>query len=145
MAFDYFLKLEGISGESKADKHKDEIDILSWSWGRNFVDQGFQGTFKFRHTIDKASPQLLDFACAHKSPGPATLTASKTADRQRVDYYTIKLSNTMIQSLEQQGDPVGAPTEEVELSFNGITEDYTVVRRDGGLGQTFHGECKPEL
>ena len=30
---DYFLKLEGIKGESQDDKHRDEIDVLSFSWG----------------------------------------------------------------------------------------------------------------
>lgn len=33
MAVDMFLKLEGISGESKDSSHKGEIDILAWSWG----------------------------------------------------------------------------------------------------------------
>lgn len=32
--FDYFLKIDGVDGESTADKgHKNEIEILSWSWG----------------------------------------------------------------------------------------------------------------
>ena len=34
-AFDYFLKLDGIPGESIDDKHKGEIDVLSWSWGES--------------------------------------------------------------------------------------------------------------
>ena len=33
MAVDYFLKLDGIQGESVDDKHKDEIQIMSFSWG----------------------------------------------------------------------------------------------------------------
>ena len=33
MAADYFLKIDGIKGESLDDKHKDEIDVLSFSWG----------------------------------------------------------------------------------------------------------------
>ena len=33
MAVDIFLELEGIKGESKDHKHKDQIDVLSWSWG----------------------------------------------------------------------------------------------------------------
>ncbi len=33
-AVDYFLKIDGIQGESRDDKHKDEIDIESFSWGR---------------------------------------------------------------------------------------------------------------
>ena len=31
-AIDYFLKLDGISGESKDSKHKGEIDVLSFSF-----------------------------------------------------------------------------------------------------------------
>jgi len=30
---DYFLKIDGVDGESSDDKHKNQIDILSWSWG----------------------------------------------------------------------------------------------------------------
>ena len=37
MAADYFLKLEGIKGESTDDKHKDEIDVLSFSWGASQI------------------------------------------------------------------------------------------------------------
>ena len=33
MAVDYFLKVEGIPGESLDAKHKDEIDVLGFSWG----------------------------------------------------------------------------------------------------------------
>ena len=34
-AFDYFLRLDGIPGESTDAKHKGEIDVLSWSWGES--------------------------------------------------------------------------------------------------------------
>src|SRR5256885_2098026 len=30
---DYFLKIEGVEGESQDSKHKDEIQVLSWSLG----------------------------------------------------------------------------------------------------------------
>jgi len=30
---DYFLKLDGIPGESTDAKHKDEIELVSFSWG----------------------------------------------------------------------------------------------------------------
>ena len=32
-AVDYFIKFDGIKGESTDAKHKDEIDVESWSWG----------------------------------------------------------------------------------------------------------------
>ena len=37
MAIDMFLKLEPVKGESLDGKHKDEIDVLSWSWGMKSV------------------------------------------------------------------------------------------------------------
>ena len=33
MAVDMFIKIGDIKGESRDAKHKDEIDVLSWSWG----------------------------------------------------------------------------------------------------------------
>jgi len=33
MAYDAFLKIEGVEGESTRDKHEGEIEILSFSWG----------------------------------------------------------------------------------------------------------------
>ena len=33
MANDYFLKIDGIEGESADHKHKGEIDIMSYSMG----------------------------------------------------------------------------------------------------------------
>ena len=33
MAVDMFIKINGVDGESKDEKHKKEIDVLAWSWG----------------------------------------------------------------------------------------------------------------
>jgi type VI secretion system secreted protein Hcp len=74
MATDIFAKIGDIKGESLDSKHKDEIEVLSWSWG---VQQsgtmahgggGGQGKasfndFNFAHHVDKSSPVLLK-ACA---------------------------------------------------------------------------------
>lgn len=144
MAYEFYMKLEGISGESNADKHKDEIEVLGWSWGMNLQPQ--RQTLKFTHIVDKASPQLLNFACASKSPGLATLKAGKTfSKRGLVDYLVIKMSSTQIESVEQAGGGLGAPHEEVVISFDGMEENYTVLRADGSKGNTFHGECEPRL
>ncbi len=41
---DYFLKFDGIKGESADAKHKDEIDVESWSFGEtNTVGGGGAG------------------------------------------------------------------------------------------------------
>ena len=33
MATDIFAKIGDIKGESLDSKHKDEVEVLSWSWG----------------------------------------------------------------------------------------------------------------
>ena len=148
MAYEFYLKLEHISGEATADKHKGEIEVLSWSWGANQMGGGTGGgarVFKFVHVIDKSSPQLLNFACTGKSPGLGTIKASKVMGKRSVDYLFIKLSQTLIESIDQAGQGLGAPHEEVTISFDAVEEDYTVIKADGTKGNTFHGECGPRL
>jgi len=78
MASDIFAKIGDIKGESLDDKHKGEIEVLSYSWGvsnSGTIGGGGGGggagkaTFQdlsFTHGIDKASPLLLK-ACATAS------------------------------------------------------------------------------
>ena len=42
-AVDYFIKFDGIKGESADAKHKDEIDVESWSWGETHAGAGPSG------------------------------------------------------------------------------------------------------
>ncbi len=71
---DYFLKLDGVEGESQDSKHKNETELLSWSLGAtnsgSFALGAGGGTGKvnisdahFTKYIDKSSPNLMA-ACA---------------------------------------------------------------------------------
>src|SRR5688572_14489207 len=73
-AVDYFLKIDGVDGESTDDKHKGEIDVESFSWGvtqtGTFSHGGGGGAgkvalqdFHFTMKVSKASPTLF-LACA---------------------------------------------------------------------------------
>src|ERR1700739_1966678 len=73
MAFDAFLKIDGIPGESTDDKHKDWIEVLSYNHG---ITQPVSGTtssaggatsprtqhqdFVIAKYVDKASPKLYE-------------------------------------------------------------------------------------
>ncbi|MGZ4381571.1 MAG: Hcp family type VI secretion system effector [Gaiellaceae bacterium] len=71
MAYDAFLKIEGIPGESLDSKHKDWIEVLSFSWGVSqphsssgqFTGHLVPEDFTFSHAVDKSSPKLM-LACA---------------------------------------------------------------------------------
>ena len=71
MASDIFAKIGDIKGKSTDSKHKDEIEVLSFSWGvanaggldiGSGVSEGratFQG-LTIVHNIDKATPKAND-------------------------------------------------------------------------------------
>ena len=95
MAADIFAKLGDIKGESLDDKHKDEIEVLSWSWGvTNAVTlagtgagqgKAHFGDLSLTHKIDKASPVLMQ-ACAtgvHLKEATITPYAAATDNRFR--------------------------------------------------------------
>src|ERR1035437_1938100 len=79
MAFDAFLKIDGIPGESTDDKHKDWIEIQSYSHG---VQQSASSTasssggasaervnfndLAVAKLVDKASPKLFEACCVGK-------------------------------------------------------------------------------
>ena len=74
MATDIFAKIGDIKGESLDAKHKDEIEVLSFSWGVSNAGSSSSGggcgagkaTFQdlsIVHGIDEATPALLK-ACA---------------------------------------------------------------------------------
>src|SRR5688572_23287997 len=113
MAADMFIKIDGIKGESHDTKHKDEIDLLSWSWGAvqagAHAAGGGGGTGKvqfhdltFQHHVDKASPNLL-LACAEGRHIKEATLVTRKAGKDQQEYYTVKLSDLLISSVTTSG------------------------------------------
>lgn len=105
MASDIFAKLGDIKGESTDAKHKDEIEVLSFSWG---VTSGGSastpggGTGKATphdlnivHAIDKASPALLRACATGMHLKDATITHRK-AGKGQLEYLVVKLSDVLV-------------------------------------------------
>src|SRR5690242_4331556 len=72
---DFFLKNDGIDGESTDDKHKGTIDVDAWSWAEAQSAHSQAGTglgsgkakmepFQFTAKVGKHSPKLA-LACAN--------------------------------------------------------------------------------
>ena len=75
MALNMFIKIDSIKGESQDDKHKDEIDVLSWSWGLEQTAETLSGggggagkvsvhDLAITKRTDIATPQLM-LACTN--------------------------------------------------------------------------------
>jgi|SRR6266480_1405696 type VI secretion system secreted protein Hcp len=144
-AVDYFLKVDGIQGESKADKHKNEIDIESFSWGATqsgtFAAGGGGGAgkvsmqdFHFTMGVNKASPALF-LSCAQGDHiKNATLTCRK-AGKEQQEFMKVTMSDVLVSSFQTGGsgghDVV--PTDQISLNFAKIEVEYKEQDATGKL------------
>ncbi|HLJ86711.1 MAG TPA: type VI secretion system tube protein Hcp [Candidatus Angelobacter sp.] len=141
---DYFLKLDGIEGESLDSKHKNTIELMSWSFGANQSGSAHSGggagvgkvhlqDFHVVKSVDKASPKLL-LACANgEHIKQATLIARK-AGKEQQEYLKIVLSDVLVSSYNNSGNGTILPTEEVSLHYGKIEVEYKEQKTDGSLG-----------
>ena len=141
MAVDMFLKLDGIKGESKDAKHKDEIHIESFSWGLSQTGAhgagGGGGAGKVSvHDIsvtkflDKASPELM-LACCNGKHIKEGLISVRKAGENPVEYLKIKLSDILISGVQDAGHGSDLLTENVTLNFAKFHVDYQEQGKDG--------------
>ncbi len=144
-AVDYFLKVDGIQGESKADKHKNEIDIESFSWGATqsgtFAAGGGGGAgkvsmqdFHFTMPVNKASPALFLSCAQGDHVKNATLTCRK-AGKEQQEFMKVTMSDVLVSSF-QTGGSGGAtvlPTDQISLNFAKIEVEYKEQDASGKL------------
>jgi type VI secretion system secreted protein Hcp len=146
MAFDAFLKIEGIDGESTDQQHKGEIDVLSWSWGATqAIASGGSGggttgkvsmqDFHFVSRVNKASPLLFESCASGKHIDTATLSVRKAGDRA-YDYIKITLSSVLVSGYLPAGAPDDAASEEVSLNFAKIEFEYVPQNADGSIASS---------
>jgi type VI secretion system secreted protein Hcp len=153
MAVDMFLKLGDIKGESNDDKHKDELDVLSWSWGMTQSGTTHLGSgggagkvavndLHVTKFVDKASPNLHLACCTGKHYDQALLTVRKAGDKP-VEYLKITLEEVLISSVSMGGQGSDDRlTENITLNFAKFKEEYTPQKPDGSgdaaIEGTFH-------
>jgi len=132
MAFDAFLKLDGIAGESTDNKHKGEIEVLSFSWNIKqsiaTSDGGGAGTgkaqvsdFSIVKHIDKSSPVLMVAVCTgqHIRDGMFTVEDPRAArgGKGGEAFLKIKLNDILISSFQTGGGGTDQPMDQVSLNF----------------------------
>lgn len=148
-AYDCFLKVDGIPGESMDDKHKDWIQIASYSFGETQRATATSATaggaaaqrvamqdFKFTKVTDKASPKLF-LACASGQHIKTVVLEVSRAGGDKLKFLEIKLENVVVSSfvnLGNSGSALALPMEEISLNFAKIKITYTMQKRADGSG-----------
>jgi type VI secretion system secreted protein Hcp len=142
-----FFKVKGakhgqINGEAQDDKHKGEIEVLSWSWGMQGKSSIGGGSATGKATmrelrivkkVDKASTALMSALRTNEVIKEGILTLRKTGT-SKVEYFKITIQDGRVMALDvEAGDDEGTSTllERVSFSFNKISVEYTPQGGDG--------------
>jgi type VI secretion system secreted protein Hcp len=141
-AVEFFLKIDGIQGDSTERAHAGEIQLLSWNWGASIIGPGAPaaggGTgkpsvaeFSFTASTSQASPQLFQALTTGKVFATATVTGVRTLN-QPVTLLEIVFTKVLISSY-RISDAAGAeqPIDEVALKSSQVRYTYTPRKADG--------------
>jgi type VI secretion system secreted protein Hcp len=143
MPSDIFAKVGDINGESIDDKHKDEIEVQSYSWGVTNSGSMGAGTgggagkadfhdLTFVHNYDKASPILMQACTTGVHMKEATIFNRKAGKGQQ-EYLTIKMSDVIVTSVTHGASADTSHVENVGLSFAKVAIEYKPQKPDGTL------------
>jgi type VI secretion system secreted protein Hcp len=152
MAFDCFLKLDQIEGESQDKGHKGEIELLSINWGMTQAGtSGYGGgagggRVNMQDVVcmkryDKASPKIMLHCCKGTHIKSGIVTIRKAGGEQQ-EYMKIKMTDILVSSIQAGGSSQGGddiPTETLSLNFSKIEIEYKEQKPDGTLGGAVPG------
>jgi len=148
MAYDIFLKLDGIPGESTDDKHRDEIVLESFSWGEANIGAHATASgagagagkvsvqdFHFTARVSKATPTLMLHCASGKHIATGQMSLSRAGeDRSGTDFLFYKFTNLLVSSVSQGGDASDRPLDAVSLAFQKVVVEYKEQKANGSLG-----------
>jgi type VI secretion system secreted protein Hcp len=143
MAADYFLQITGIAGESTDAKHKNWIDVESWTWGETNPAQPASGAgggagkvqmqdFHFTTRVSKASPALFLACASGQHMKEARLAAVKSGAMQQ-EFLTWTFSDVLVSGYQTGGAEGDLVTDAVSLTFSKVKVEYRAQKADGSL------------
>lgn len=148
MAHDMFLKIAGIEGESADATHSGEIDVTSWSWAVSQAANIHSGSgggagkatvedFVFRHCLDRASPNLIQYCLTGKHISEATFVVRKAGEKP-LEYLKLVMHDILVTRVSPSGEEGSdeRPSEDVHLSFARLEHEYVVQNEQGGSAGT---------
>lgn len=144
-AVDYFLKIDGIEGDSQDASHRGEIQLSSWTWGAsNSGTMQFGGggggraqmdNFDFAMRVNKATPKLVQKLFSGEHITKAVLTCRKGGKKPQ-EYLKITFEDIIVASYRtggSQGDDA-IPDESISLNFAKLNFEYREQKSSGKPG-----------
>jgi len=148
MSEQWFLKIDGIKGDSLVKLHKDEIDVLSWSWGVSNNADGGQGgggsgagkptfqDFAFVTAIGTASPALFYACAAGKHSAKAELVGVRgAAAGKAIEFLRYRLQDVVVTSVQHAGGTEAPALDQFTLRATKVEMSYTPQSPTGQAGK----------
>jgi type VI secretion system secreted protein Hcp len=131
MAFDAFLKIKEIPGDSTIKAHKDEIEVESYGWGiSNATDPTGGGggvgkpvlsDFRIMKSVDRSSPLLFAAVCTGEHFPEAVFTVEEMGTLGKKptgnNFLKLTLTDVFVSGFQASGAS-NFPTETVTLGFS---------------------------
>lgn len=148
MASDIFAKIGDIKGESQDAKHKDEVEVLSYSWGVTNLGSMAHGTgggagkasfhdISLVHKIDKSSPVLMAACAQGVHYKDATITHRKAGKGQQ-EFLVVKLTDVIVTGVQHGSTTDADSSETITLAFAKVDLEYKSQKADGSLDAGVH-------
>jgi type VI secretion system secreted protein Hcp len=144
MAVDFYLKVDGVNGESSDANHKGWIDIVSLGWGASqaaSVSGGGGGSGKVSFSdlsiiadMDSATPALFKYCASGKHVSQIKVSMCKAGGSQ-IEYATIVLKDALVTSVRFMGSGANhAHTMVYSFQAAQVAHHYWVQGKDGSKG-----------
>jgi type VI secretion system secreted protein Hcp len=147
MAFDAFLKIDGLNGESTRKGFEKQLEIMSFNWGATnqaMIGAGGGGgagkvsvtTFNISKKTDAASPLLFQSCCNGTHYPKAVATLIRSAGGAPDQFIKYEFEKVYVQSVQWSGATGGddTPLESVSFAFSKVSFTYTPQNPDGSKG-----------
>ena len=154
---DIYIEFKGsdIKGDSRDQKHKDTVEVYSWSHlirqpksatasssGGHTAERCEHAEMVFTKDIDGASPKLWQ-ACSsgivvndvvvyfYRAFGGKNNTGSPSSSQNRHQYLRIELKNAIVASVAPTVSSEGIPQETFTLKYSAVKWTYDELNIDG--------------
>lgn len=149
MAFDAYLKLEGLEGESVRDGHVGEIEIFSFSFGAHNsgsiqggttgagIGKGTVSAFSLMKTTDTTSPVIFQNCMQGKHWPTANVTLNKSGGEAALPFLKFEFKELYCSAIQWSGGSGGddRPMESVSFDFGAVKITYTQQDEKGGAAK----------
>ncbi len=155
MATDFFIKVDGIDGQSNDKNHGKWIEVRAFNHGAvqnvgagRATDVSGRGQFEpfvFEHELDKATPKLQQFCMNGQKVAKVEFQVCRAVAGVQTPVYevtmeNVKIAKTEVAIKEVEGGQI--PVETVSLVPGKLTWKYTAIKpdnsKDGAVETSFN-------